>query len=212
MFVLTVDQKNSRKGIDRVPELLSSLESLTARLDKGNVVLPFTRTVGDEVQGVVGNSLTALAVTRFLLRSGKWYVGIGIGSVDLPLPIRAPEASGSAFILARVAVEDAKVMRGSVPLSVRAEGGVTQRAGSEFAQAALRLIGITWQSRTDLAWQAVNLLVDDFGVSTGLTQREVADQIGVSSAAVSKRLKGAHLDEEQAMYPLLVDLLDQLDV
>ena len=44
--VLTVDQRASRSGGDRVPDLLAALEPLPCRL-------PFRRTAGDEVQGLL---------------------------------------------------------------------------------------------------------------------------------------------------------------
>lgn len=43
MFVLTIDQRGSRSHGDKVPRLLSLLADL-------ETVLPFERSVGDEIQ------------------------------------------------------------------------------------------------------------------------------------------------------------------
>ena len=53
MFVLTIDQKGSRSGRDRVPDLLDLLGGLPMEL-------PFERSVGDEVQGLSTDAGTAV--------------------------------------------------------------------------------------------------------------------------------------------------------
>ncbi|HEY1117519.1 MAG TPA: hypothetical protein VGE43_07430, partial [Acidimicrobiales bacterium] len=78
-IVLTVDQRASRSSGDRVPDLLAALEPLPARL-------PFRRTAGDEVQGLLTDPAGLPAVVEQVLRSGGWRVGVGIGPVDDPLP------------------------------------------------------------------------------------------------------------------------------
>lgn len=210
MFVMTVDQKKSRVQGDLVPDVLDDLTHLLAGERSASVAIPFQRSVGDEIQGVLKDPLAVVAVTRRLIKHSNWYVGIGYGSVAEPLPQRSSEASGTAFIHARSAVEDAKVMRGAVPISVRSGAYSGMSTEAKNAQAALRLMGLSWQDRSPLAWEAIDGLVDDFGLPSGHTQSEVAVQLGVSSAAISKRLKGAAFDEERAIYPLLVQLLDQL--
>ena len=49
-----------------------------------------------------------MEIALHALRSGRWYVGIGVGAVDLPLPASPREGSGPAFVAARAAVEKAK--------------------------------------------------------------------------------------------------------
>ncbi|MGW6229337.1 hypothetical protein ACWFQT_19715, partial [Cellulosimicrobium cellulans] len=58
MFVLTVDQRGSTGHRDRVPEVLARLEGLLA--DRPGLVVPFDRTVGDEVQGVLDDPATVV--------------------------------------------------------------------------------------------------------------------------------------------------------
>lgn len=204
MFVLTVDQRSSRKTGDKVPAIVGELDRLWPNSASQHPLLGFTRTVGDEIQGVVESAQEALAVTRLLVRSNAWYVGIGIGAVHEPLPDRAPDATGEAFIYARQAVDEAKAAKGSAPLAVVA----TNATSAQRVEALLSLIGLTWQSRSELGWQAVDALMDPFGANLGATQRDIAQQLGVSSAAISKRLKAAAYEEERKIYPLLLELLE----
>lgn len=110
MYVLTIDQRGSTSDVDRVPHLIAELHSLTGA--------HFERSVGDELQGTVGDARDVVDIALHALRSGHWYVGIGIGDVRLE-PGRSPrEGTGSGFVAARAAVEIAKGAAGHVPLSV----------------------------------------------------------------------------------------------
>ncbi|ACL39403.1 conserved hypothetical protein [Pseudarthrobacter chlorophenolicus A6] len=110
MYVLTIDQRGSTSDVDRVPGLIEELRSLTGA--------HFERSVGDELQGTVGDAREVVDIALHALRSGHWYVGIGIGDVRLE-PGRSPrEGTGSGFVAARKAVETAKGAAGHVPLSV----------------------------------------------------------------------------------------------
>lgn len=113
MFVMTIDQRGSRQGPDLVPELLSALADIP-------VLLAFERSVGDEVQGLLDSPKSVIEVAMRALRSGQWYVGIGVGDVDEPLAASPREGSGAAFVQARQAVDKAKRTGERVPLSVQA--------------------------------------------------------------------------------------------
>ncbi|PUB26079.1 hypothetical protein C8K30_106167 [Promicromonospora sp. AC04] len=122
MIVLTVDQRGSTYAADRVPEVLAEL----ARLTRGRegLVVPFERTVGDEVQGILAagrrGAELAVDIGLHLLRDQGWSIGIGVGQVEGPLPTVSREARGFAFYRARDAVERAKTRsRGT---SVAVEG------------------------------------------------------------------------------------------
>ena len=110
MIVLTVDQRGSTYAADRVPEVLAELARLTD--GREGLVVPFQRTVGDEVQGILaaGRRGAELAVDLglHLLRDQGWSIGIGVGQVEGPLPTVSREARGFAFYRARDAVERAK--------------------------------------------------------------------------------------------------------
>src|SRR5688500_15169762 len=116
MYVLTVDQRNSTHEPDRVPELLEQLADVPA-------AIPFERSVGDELQGVLASPEEVVDAALRCLRGGGWYVGIGIGTVELPLPATPREGRGSAFVAARAAVERAKKTGDRAPLAVEGPSG-----------------------------------------------------------------------------------------
>ncbi|MCC2314825.1 hypothetical protein [Cellulomonas xiejunii] len=192
MFVLTIDQRGSRSGTDRVPELLAAL----ARVP---VVRGFERTVGDEVQGVLDDPDVVVDTALRVLRDGGWSVGIGAGAVDEPLPASPREGAGPAFVLAREAVEAAKSRQRPVPLAVR---GADPQAAAD-ADAVLVLIGAVAARRTAAGWRAVDAAreTDDAG------QGVVARALGVSQQAVSQRLLTALWAEELAARPAAARLL-----
>src|SRR4029453_1056897 len=110
MYVLTIDQRGSSSDIDRVPELISELRPLTSAA--------FERSVGDELQGVLEQPSEVVDVALHALRSGRWYVGIGIGAARVPASASPREGTGRGFVAARNAVELAKAAASHVPLSV----------------------------------------------------------------------------------------------
>ncbi|MFI2703666.1 hypothetical protein [Cellulosimicrobium composti] len=199
MFVLTVDQRGSTGRPDRVPEVLARLEALLA--DRPGVVVPFDRTVGDEVQGVLDDPATVVDVVLDLLRDGGWSVGLGAGDVDEPLPAVSREASGEAFVRARDAVEQAKSRAATAPVAVRGEP--PERAAE--VEALLRLLAAVVERRTDPGWEAVDTLA-----RVGGTQKDVARALGVSEQAVSQRLRAALWPEEAAVRPVVARLLGEL--
>ena len=200
MFVLTVDQRSSTGRPDLVPDLLRHLRDvLTGR---PGVVVPFDRTVGDEVQGVLDDPGTVVDVVLDLLRDGGWSVGLGVGAVDEPLPAVSREASGDAFVRARDAVEQAKSRAATAPVAVR--GGAPGRA--EEVEALLRLLARVADRRTARGWEAVDELA-----RVGGTQKDVARALGVTEQAVSQRLRSALWPEEAAVRPLVVRLLGELE-
>jgi len=147
VFVMTIDQRGSRKGSDRVPELLDALADVP-------VVRGFERTVGDEVQGVLDDADVVVDTVLRVLRDGGWSVGVGAGPVDEPLPDSPREGSGAAFVLAREAVEAAKSRQRPVSVAVR---GAEPQAAAD-ADAVLVLLGSVAARRTAAGWDAVDAL------------------------------------------------------
>ncbi|WP_427174111.1 MarR family transcriptional regulator [Arthrobacter sp. 92] len=211
MYVITIDQRGSSRDVDRVPELLDELSVLSP---DGR----FERSVGDEVQGVLEHPAEVVDVALHALRSGRWYVGIGVGSVDLPLPASPREGSGPAFVAARLAVERAKAAAGHVPLAVVSGG---QRRGAvpapeegpgtracANAEAVLRLIGRLVQDRTDAQWKVVDVLRSlHQGTPRHGSQKAAAKKLGISEQSVSRALLRSGWQEEWAARPAAEALL-----
>jgi len=208
---LTIDQRGSTADIDRVPDLIAALRSLTPA--------PFERSVGDELQGVVEQAADVVEIALYALRSGHWYVGIGIGTVQLTPGGSPREGSGSGFVAARKAVELAKGSAGQVPLSVVSgsigrgremppeskEGAMT----SANAQAVLRLIGRLVQQRTPAQWRVVDRLrALQGGDGKHGSQKLVARELGITEQSVSRAMLRSGWQEEWAARPAAAMLLE----
>ncbi|MEO9330162.1 helix-turn-helix transcriptional regulator [Gordonia aurantiaca] len=192
MFVMTVDQRGSRKDVDRVDALLSGLSAV-------DTVRRFERTAGDEVQGVLDDPTVCAQLAVELTANGHWSVGIGTGDVERPLPDSTRAGRGPAFIHARDAVEAAKRQR--IPLCVR--GPDTRWC--RHAQTAGRLIADVVAGRSEAGVEAVTLM------RRGLTQAEAAERLGISPQAMSQRLRAAGWDLEADSLDLLADALAEAD-
>lgn len=107
MYVITADQRASRKSGDAVPQALERLGS-TVEGSAWGLYRPFERTAGDEIQGALTDAASALRVVLWLLRTDRWHVGLGIGPVEEPVPTSVRSARGPAFHAARAAVEAAR--------------------------------------------------------------------------------------------------------
>lgn len=195
MFVVTIDQRGSRTSGDRVPELLAAFAALPAEV-------PFERSVGDEIQGVLAHGETVVAAALTALRLGDWYVGIGLGEVDAPLPKSSREGSGSAFISARDAVEAAKKSGERVPLRVRA---AEPSVHSAAAEAVLVLVGDVVRRRSDAEWRVVDALEEQ----RGQTQKHIAGALDISPQAVSKAILRSGYQEAANGARAAALLLDQ---
>ncbi|WP_255590004.1 SatD family protein [Cellulomonas sp. PS-H5] len=204
MWTLTVDQEGSRRVGDRVDALLARLATASPLVDAapGAVVLPFERTVGDEVQAVLADADLVVALALHLVRTGGWSVGIGAGVVDTPLPASSRAGSGSAFIHAREAVEAAKSRLRAVPLAVR---GPEPELAAE-AEGVLTLLGSVVARRTAAGWSVVDLVARGAGEPPA-RQEDVAAALGISQQAVSARLRAALWAEEVAARPAAARLL-----
>lgn len=189
-FVLTVDQKGSRRSADRVPGALSALARVPA-------VLRFERTAGDEFQGVLADPVVVVGVVLDLVRTGGWSIGVGAGPVSTPLPGSTRAATGPAFVSARAAVEAAKRR----PSRIAVRGAVSTPAGD--AQAVLTALAVLVDRRSQQAWEAIEL------VEAGRTQAEAAAELGVTRQAVGQRLAAGLWDVERDLRPTAARLLAQ---
>lgn len=187
--MLTVDKRRSRRSPDVVPQLL---EHLNARTD---LVRPFERTAGDEVQGLLEDPAEVTDIVLTLLRGAAWWVGVGIGPVELPVPASVREGRGDAYLAARAAVEDAK----SLPSCVAVRGGLR----AVYVHTAFSLLAALVHRRTQPGWEVVDL------VRAGDKQVDVARRLRITPQAVSSRLRVAAWSEERDGRELATWLLSQ---
>lgn len=215
---MTIDQRGSTGDVDRVPALLAELADLDLpRPEKPVFERPaFERSVGDEVQGVVQDAAAVVAIALQALRQGRWYVGIGVGTVSLPASASPREGTGTAFVAARKAVELAKAASSQVPLSVVAGtiAGEAGQSGSEEvvqacanAEAVLRLLGRLVQERTDAQWRVVDALRRQ-GPGRHGSQKQVALELGITEQSVSRTVLRSGWQEEWAARPAAAMLLE----
>lgn len=199
MFVMTVDQRRSRRDVDRVEDLISSMVG-------ARTLRPFERTAGDEVQAVVDGTpdgaATVVDVALALAREGSWSIGIGIGAVEEPLPASTRAGRGPAFEAARDAVTRAKNAPASVAVTA-ADPTLVDR--SSDAETALVLVALLITDRTEQGHQASDLMRD------GHTQTSAAQVLGVSKQAMSQRLSVARWSIESSGRTLAAHLLADVE-
>jgi len=223
MFVITADQIDSRNDRDRADEMIAQLTA-----DLGHAFsLPADQTSGDEIQILMPTARAAVTTILALHRSGFWSIGLGLGSVRLPLPQATRQATGGAFIAARTAVTRAKKTDARFALNVQASvpEGLRQNSDDDGAvrdsavdscsapesleavevEALLAMLLLLRQRRSPEGWEATDLL------EQGLPQVEIAGILGISTAAVSQRVKSALWRVDEAARPALVRLLENLD-
>lgn len=195
VYVLTIDQRGSRRRGDRVSELLAAL----AAAPGVHPVLAAERTVGDEVQLVVADGDSVVAVVEVVSRLTGWTVGIGVGAVDAPMPTSTREARGRAFSAARDAVERAK----RSPARLAVSGG-TDPYAARRAESALWLLLAVQDRRTERGWEVVDT------VRASGSQAAAAAELGVSAQAVSQVLQAAGWSESERGRELAAWLLEEL--
>jgi len=187
--VLTIDQRGSRRGPDRVADVLPRLN------DTVPTVLPFERTAGDEFQGVLAEADDVVDAVLDLVRLGGWSIGVGAGPVQSPLPASTRAGAGPAFLSARRAVDAAKQR----PARLAVRGAVPTDAGD--AQAVLTALAVLVGRRSEQAWEAIAL------VGRGRTQAEAAAELGITRQAVGQRLAAGLWELELDLRPTAARLL-----
>ncbi len=191
MFVMTVDQRGSRRDVDRVTDVLRS--------PRPALVRPFERTAGDEIQAVADSADTVLDVALDLVDDGHWSVGIGVGPVEHPLPESTRAGRGPAFEAAREAVESAK----SAPARIAVRGVDADSAAD--ADAVIALLAVLVARRTEQGRDAIAAL-RRLG-----SQTAVAEALSITPQAVSQRLAVAGWHLERAARPVVARMLATAD-
>jgi hypothetical protein len=193
LFAITADQVDSRHHTDLVDAELVEL----GRIGGAHLLLPPDRSAGDELQVATSDSRTALALVLRLTRVGHWSVGLAIGEVRHPLPEATRALAGSAFELARLAVEAAK--KRPTRFAIEVEEG--RHPDAATLQPLIDLLLHLRARRTPEGWELADLL------QQGLSQREAAQRLGITPQAVSLRAQSSQLRTEFAAQAALAVLL-----
>lgn len=196
MFAVFADQKSSRTSDDRVSGMIKALSVANVKFE-----LEPERTSGDEFQFLVADPNGAIEAIRLLIGDGHWHVGVGIGSVESPLPQDVRQSRGPALIAAREAVEDSKTLRPSV--AVRGSGESTWEA-----EAMVQLLAHLWEERSRAGWEAV-FAVEAAGSDATLS--EVAHSLSITKQALSQRLQAANWNLERRSVPAVDAALARAD-
>lgn len=196
-IVLTVDQRSSRSAPDLVPATLEALAGLTGPAGTA-ALLPFERTVGDEIQGVLDDPAALAPVVERLLRDDAWHLGLGVGAVDLPAEEPTARAGrGPAYLHAREAVTAAKTS----PWHLRVVG---EDPVARDLESALWLWAAVLGRRTARGWEVADL------VDAGLTYEQAGRRLGIGQSAVSQRAQAAGLVEGRRARELVTHLAARL--
>ncbi|GAA2046326.1 hypothetical protein GCM10009819_37720 [Agromyces tropicus] len=199
MYVVTADQVDSRTDVDRSEAMRDHLQERF-----GDVLrLPVDQTAGDELQLLTADAEAAVDVILELARDGHWSIGLGVGEVREPLPDAVRKATGEAFFAAREAVEAAK--RADARFALRAPSSDAVPVPPDDVEAIARLLLLLRDRRTAQGWEAVDLVRD------GRSQKDAAERLGISDAAVSQRLRTAMWSADADARPALVRLVAMLD-
>ncbi len=202
-WVVNIDQRRSRRQPDRVPGALALANALPG------VVLGFERTAGDELQGLVRQGATLVALVEGLARLDAsdglgepgWRIGVGVGGVENVTSGGTREARGPAYLLGRDAVESAATAPGHVVI----RSAVGDPAAFELAEAALIMLRTVLSRRSRPGWEVVD------AVNAGESQAEVAVRLRISESAVSQRLARAAWRESVRGAALATGLLGRAD-
>jgi hypothetical protein len=194
-FVLTFDQRRSRTTDDAVEATLKRYNT-DKRL---RFVRKFERTAGDEMQALVQDPATVVDLVLDAIRGQAWWIGVGYGAVDTPLPRSVRASTGVAFENARIAVERAKLKSQRHHFSIVGDSDQIEDLTTVFDLLALIL-----ERQTPPAREAAEL------ESKGLSQREASQQLGITQQSFSERLRRASTREERAGRDLAIRITESL--
>ena len=180
MFVLTIDQIDSRHHDDRVAATIAEVASRFAPWLTGTP----ERTAGDEFQVATRRGEVALDIALQLARTEEWSIGVGVGDVTLPLGDSVRAMTGSAFVNARDAVTAAK--KRPTRFALVADPGAVS---TQSLDPLIRLLITLRDRRTPEGWELFDLLEGD----PPLTLTAAAEHLGITVQAASQRALTAAL-------------------
>lgn len=194
-IVVTLDQRDSRGAADRVSEWADRLNETQG----AHLRLPFVRSAGDELQGVVGDADALADIVADSVDDRGWWLGVGVGTVDR-FGETARDSQGPAFWHARRAVEAAKTRSHPQPVAV---AGEPEDEAAALGDALTALAFLTLR-RTPEQRESVRLL------RGGMKNKDIAAHLEVSPAAISQRLRGAGAEEEAGLRRLITSIASRL--
>lgn len=189
-FVVTIDQKRSRLGLPGAEAFADHLNSVVA----DGAARRFEVTVGDELQGVLLTSRALVDAIRIACADGHWWLGVGLGEVQLEASAR--RSSGPAFVHAREAVDRAK----RLPWGLAVVGPTEKVRDLDRAFALWTTI---LQDRSQKGWETVELR------RAGKSEIEIARRLRITQQAVNQRLRAAHYLADEEGEVLLLSLADE---
>ena len=195
MFVVTMDQRDSRSSPDHVPTLLDALSGV-------ETVAEFERTAGDEVQALLSSPEAVRTTVLTALRFGDWHCGIGVGAVESGSYATGTRAGrGAAYLAAREAVEAAKSAGGPVAVRVAEDAPASARDWAADCEAVWTLVAALVTDRTEAQWRVVDM------VDRTDTQAAAAEALGMTPTSVAGALRRSGIRAERAAHPVLDRLL-----
>lgn len=178
--VLTADVIGSRKaGLD-----LAALASSIKQIEHPALLVPFSVSRGDEVQGIISGWLSTPQLVRMLrwrCRPHQLRIGIGIGYNHDELGDDPWKLSGPAFFLARRALEG---IADSKHPATRVATGIDEL--DALINSTWLLLDTLMARWTPGQWEAV-MTYEETG-----TYAAAAKVLGVAAQNVQKRCKAAH--------------------
>jgi hypothetical protein len=185
---ILLDQKRSRRSPDLVHPWL---EETSGSLD---LLRPFERTAGDEMQALIDDPEALADVLIRALQSSQWWIGVGVGTVVEPLPASVRESQGEAFFLARTAIDVAKRRR------VISATVMSYEADTAPLEACLWLMEALYAQQTPASRLR----------RVGIAPTQIESELGITHQAVSKQLKNSFWVAEEPARRLLIKLAGEL--
>jgi len=175
------------------------MEELNRQFEK-NIISPFTVTLGDEFQAVLKNA-DAIFDLPYLLKTSlphlNVFIGMGIGEIETEIFTHTSVGmDGPCFRIARSQLEAAKKESPRVRIGI-------QDIEYQILNSYLLLMEILEFQQTSHQKQIIELY------QKLRNQVEVARQLGITQAAVSQALKGAHFQEITKARENLIKFLNQ---
>jgi len=177
----------------------------------------FTITLGDEFQGLMSEATYIMAIIdriRYAMQPVNIRFGIGFGDITTEIdPKLAIGADGPAYHNARLALEDLKRLdKKSLQTNIKLVTGDISLAG------IVHLINVSFSSlyAIEEGWtkqQKENVV--SMLRHSGMTQKELAEKLGVEPSTVNRSLQSAnfnlYVEQKEAIEEALIDIWEKIN-